>query len=533
MKKNEHVNGICCGYTKDGHGVVKIDGFPLFVKGMLEHEEGELVITMVKKSYGYARLLNLHKTSAERVKPVCPLAKQCGGCQLQHMSYKEQLRYKKQKVQDVIDRIAKLDLKVEDVLGMEHQLYYRNKGQIPVGLKNNIVQTGFYRINSNEIIDMNTCLIQSERINTVLAVMKELLVSYENASVFRHLLIKDGFHTGEVMVVWITRKKNFPHKEDMVKKLVDRLPFVKSIVLNLNTREDNVILGEEEELLYGQSFITDTIHGLKFHISSKSFYQVNPVQTEVLYGKALEFCEIKGNETILDMYCGVGTISMFLAQKAKKVIGIEIVEQAIKNAKENALNNGISNIEFVCSDAASYAKKLSEENMKPDIIVVDPPRKGCDQITLDSIVKMSPQRIVYVSCDPATLARDLRILEDSGYHCIKVQPVDMFPFSHHVETVVLLSKLKTKKHIDIELHTDELDLTSSESKATYQEIKQYVLDKYGFKVSTLNIAQTKQKCGIKERDNYNKPKMENSKQPNCPKEKEDAIKDAFRYFQMI
>lgn len=217
MKKNEHVNGICCGYTKDGHGVVKIDGFPLFVKGMLEHEEGELVITMVKKSYGYARLLNLHKTSAERVKPVCPLAKQCGGCQLQHMSYKEQLRYKKQKVQDVIDRIAKLDLKVEDVLGMEHQLYYRNKGQIPVGLKNNIVQTGFYRINSNEIIDMNTCLIQSERINTVLAVMKELLVSYENASVFRHLLIKDGFHTGEVMVVWITRKKNFPHKEDMVK----------------------------------------------------------------------------------------------------------------------------------------------------------------------------------------------------------------------------------------------------------------------------------------------------------------------------
>lgn len=442
MKKNEHVNGICCGYTKDGHGVVKIDGFPLFVKGMLENEEGELVITMVKKSYGYARLLNLHKTSAERVKPVCPLAKQCGGCQLQHMSYKEQLRYKKQKVQDVIDRIAKLDLKVEDVLGMEHQLYYRNKGQIPVGIKNNIVQTGFYRINSNEIIDMNTCLIQSERINTVLAVMKELLVSYENASVFRHLLIKDGFHTGEVMVVWITRKKNFPHKEDMVKELVDRLPFVKSIVLNLNTREDNVILGKEEEVLYGQSFITDTIHGLKFHISSKSFYQVNPVQTEVLYGKALEFCEIKGNETILDMYCGVGTISMFLAQKAKKVIGIEIVEQAIKNAKENALNNGISNIEFVCSDAASYAKKLSEENMKPDIIVVDPPRKGCDQITLDSIVKMSPQRIVYVSCDPATLARDLRILEDSGYHCIKVQPVDMFPFSHHIENVAQLIKNK-------------------------------------------------------------------------------------------
>lgn len=532
MKKNEHVNGVCCGYTKDGHGVVKIEGFPLFVKGMLEGEEGELVITMVKKSYGYARLLNLHKTSSERVEPICPVAKQCGGCQLQHMSYKEQLRYKKQKVQDVIDRIAKLDLKVKDVLGMENQLHYRNKGQIPVGLKNNIVQTGFYRINSNDIIDMNACMIQSERINTVLAVMKELLVKYKNASVFRHLLIKDGFHTKETMVVWITRKKNFPHKEEMVKELVERLPFIKSIVLNLNTREDNVILGEKEELLYGQSYITDTIHGLKFHISSKSFYQVNPVQTEILYGKALEFCEIKGNETILDLYCGVGTISMFLAQKAKKVIGIEIVEQAIENAKENALHNGITNIEFVCSDAASYAKKVSDENLKPDIVVVDPPRKGCDQVTLDSIVKMSPQRIVYVSCDPATLARDLRILENSGYHCVKVQPVDMFPYSHHIESVVLLSQRRPDTHIDIKLDLSELDITAAETKATYQEIKDYVFEKFALKVSSLYISQVKTKCGIIERENYNKGK-DGHRVPKCPKEKEDAIMDALKHFNMI
>ena len=269
MKKNEHVFGVCSGYTSDGHGVVKIDGFPLFVKGMMDKESGELVVTLVKKSYGFARLLKLDKVNEERVNPACPIAKQCGGCQLQHMSYKEQLAFKKQKVQDVIERIAKLNVQVEDVLGMAQPDHYRNKGQIPVGVVKGQVVTGFYRINSNTIIDTDSCGIQSEKINAVLQTMRSLFKKYGNAGVFRHLLIKHAFVTGEVMVVWIVRQKKFAHREEMVQELVQTIPEIKSVVLNLNTREDNVILGKQEEVLYGESFITDEINGLKFHISAK------------------------------------------------------------------------------------------------------------------------------------------------------------------------------------------------------------------------------------------------------------------------
>lgn len=439
MQKNEKVYGICTGYTHDGHGVVKINGFPLFVKGMMKGEEGNLIVTLVKKTFGYARLMELTKSSDQRVTPPCPIAKSCGGCQLQHMSYEEQLNFKKQKVQDVITRIAGLSLLVCDVLGMkEHHDSYRNKGQIPVGIQKGNVVTGFYRINSNTIIDMDYCMIQSERINEVLKAMKALLVKYKNAEVFRHILIKHAFSSDEVMVVWIVRSFKIPHQEEMITELTQSLPFIKSIVVNLNQRQDNVILGEKEKIVYGTRVIIDKIHDLQFSISSKSFYQVNPVQTEVLYGKALEFAGLTGKETVLDLYCGVGTISMFLAQKAKHVTGIEIVPQAIQDAKKNAELNEIDNIEFVCSDAATFAKSWSEQGRHPDVIVVDPPRKGCDEVTINSMVEMNPDRIVYVSCDPGTLARDLKILEQKGYKAEIIQPVDMFPYTHHVECVCLL-----------------------------------------------------------------------------------------------
>lgn len=442
MKKNDVIKAVCNGYTNEGMGVVKIDGFPFFVKNLLEGEEAELVVTMMKKTYGYARVLRLLSMNPARVEPPCPVAKQCGGCQLQLMSYPEQLRFKKQKVQNVMDRIAKLDIQVDDVLGCEVPWHYRNKCQVPVGLEKGKVVTGFYRIHSNTIIDTDRCMIQSERINDVMQKMKVLLMKYQNASVFRHLLIKHAFSTGEVMVVWITKTFPFRQMDAMAKELADSFSFIKSIIVNVNDRTDNVILGDKEYLLYGDAFITDQIQDLSFHISSKSFYQVNPRQTDVLYGKALEYAQLTGNETVIDLYCGVGTISMFLAQKAKQVIGIEIVPQAIMDAKENARGNGIENVTFVCSDAASYASKLSEEGIKPDVIVVDPPRKGLDELTINSMVQMAPDRIVYVSCDPATLARDLHILDDKGYRVERVTPADMFPADHHVETVVRLSRVK-------------------------------------------------------------------------------------------
>lgn len=441
MKKNDKFIGTCLSYTHDGQGVVKYEGFPFFVKGMMKGEEGKLIATLVKKHYGFARLLERFSTSCERVTPPCPIAFQCGGCQLQHMSYKEQVAFKKQKVEDVMTRIAKLDVPVHDTLGMEVYVNYRNKGQIPVGVdKNRNVITGFYRINSHDIIDMHSCMIQSMKINEVLQAMRTILKTYDNTNIFRHILIKHAFATDEIMVVWIVRKAQFEHKVKMQKELLKAMPSITSIIINVNTKEDNVILGDQEELLYGSRYITDSIHHLQFHISSKSFYQVNSVQTEVLYEKVLEYCQLNGTETVIDLYCGVGTISMFLASKAKSVIGVEVVAEAIADARENANINGLSNITFICSDAALYAKKLCEDQVQIDVIVVDPPRKGCDKSTLTSIVEMQPVRIVYVSCDPATLARDLRMLEDMGYQTEEIQPIDMFPYSFHVECVCLMTR---------------------------------------------------------------------------------------------
>lgn len=440
MNKNDHVSATCTGYTHDGSGVVKIDGFPLFVKGMCRNEIGEIVVTKMKKTYGFGRLLHIVKKSAARVVPPCPIATQCGGCQLQHLSYQEQLLFKKQKVQDVMQRVAHLELDVRDVIGMADTLYYRNKGQIPIGYCNGHVVTGFYRINSNTIVDTDTCRIQSTRINQVLQTMRSLFLRYDVAHYFRHILIKDGFVSGQVMVVWITKQKRFPKQQEMCQELCRAHAFIKSVIVNVNTREDNVILGDKEYVLYGTPYIMDSIAGMKFHISANSFYQVNPQQTKRLYENVLAFCALEGKETVLDLYCGVGTISMFLATKAKKVIGVEIVEEAIADARQNAMLNGLENIEFVCSDAASYAAGVIQEELYPDIIVVDPPRKGCDGITLASIVRMQPKRIVYVSCDPSTLARDLKVLHAACYQVDIVQPVDMFPYSFHVESVVLLQR---------------------------------------------------------------------------------------------
>lgn len=439
MKKNDQFIGKCESYTYEGLGVVKYENTPVFVKNMLLNETGEIIITKVLKNYAFGRMLNMIEKSSERVQPKCSLSKQCGGCQLQHMSFNEQKAFKKQRVQDCITRIGKIDLEVEDIISMENPYHYRNKGQIPVGIKDDKVVTGFYRIHSNDIIDMNECLIQHDSINDIVQETKKLLQKYQNGEYFRHLLIKVGFVTQQIMIVFIVKDKKIPHLDEMI-QILSKNEHVKSIILNINQRNDNVILGEEEIVLYGKKTIQDQLHDLTFNISSKSFFQVNPIQTLNLYDLAVEYAKLSGKETVLDLYCGIGTISLFMAQKAKHVIGIEIVEDAIKDAKVNAQINGIENTEFYCSDAGTFAKKLVQENLKPDVISIDPPRKGCDQITLDSIIQMDPKRIVYISCDPSTLARDLNYLTQYQYEVQKVTPVDMFPHSYHVETVVLMSK---------------------------------------------------------------------------------------------
>lgn len=463
MKKNDVVEGVCTSYTHSGQGVVKIDGYPLFVNNIIIGEKANIIVTKTNKSYGFGRVKELLTTSEHRVEPKCPLFPKCGGCQIQHMDATMQAQFKTEQVQSLMTRMAKLDIEVNDILSMEEPYYYRNKAQIPVGDNG---QCGFYRVNSNDIIDMNSCLIQSKAINDTYLVVKDWVKTSNNTKYLKHILIKEGFNTKELMVVLITKNFKLNALEALVNKLTVN-PNIKSIVLNLNERTDNVILGDKQKVIYGELQISDKLNDFSFNISPKSFYQVNPIQTKVLYEQALNLSAITNEDVVVDLYCGVGTISMFLAQKAKKVIGVEIVSAAIEDAKRNAALNGIDNIEFICSDVKDYVDSLKEANFTPDVVVVDPPRKGLDESSIKQISEMNPKRIVYVSCDPATLARDLARFTLEGYTTKLVQPVDMFPHTFHVETVCLLSKLNVDRHIEVELNMDELDLTFAESKATY------------------------------------------------------------------
>lgn len=439
MKKNDILNGICVDYTHDGLGIVKSNDFTFFIRNVLKGETIEFVVTKLKKTYGYGKCLKVLQPSNERVEPYCPYYGKCGGCQLQHMSYQEQLQFKKDLVENNMRNIGGVEVPVLDTIGASLQIAYRNKAQFPVKIEDNVAM-GFYRLHSNDIIDMSTCMIQSNLINEIMYFIKKMFIKYKVEDAFRHLLIKHAFHTNEAMVVFIVKKQEIQHLDEIVNRLTKQFSQIKSVIMNINTRNDNVILGEEEILLYGNERIYDMLSNLKFSISSKSFYQVNPRQTEILYETALNMANISEKDHVIDLYCGVGTISLFLAKKAKHVTGIEIVPSAIEDAKKNAQINGLSNVDFVCSDAGEYASYMAQNNVKADVIVVDPPRKGCDEKTLKAIHIMNPKRLVYVSCNPATLARDIKYMETLGYKAKVVQPVDMFPSSFHIENVCLMEK---------------------------------------------------------------------------------------------
>ena len=542
-RKNDIVTLEIVDCGTDGEGIGKADGFTVFVKDAVIGDIVTAKIMKAKKNYGYGRLMEILKPSPYRVEPVCPSARQCGGCQLQAVSYEEQKVFKEKKLRGHLERIGGFrDLPMEPMIGMDEPYHYRNKAQFPVGRnKEGRIITGFYAGRTHAIIENRDCALgipqNKEILDIVIAHMEKYgIAPYDEMTgkgLVRHIFVRYGFFTGELMVCLIINGQDLPHQKELIEKLRE-IPGMASISLNINKKRSNVILGDKVKTIWGQEYITDKIGDISYEISPLSFFQVNPKQTWKLYSKALEYADLHGEETVWDLYCGIGTISLFLAQQAKFVRGVEIVPAAIDDAKRNAQINNIENVEFFVGKAEEVLPREYEKNgVYADVIVVDPPRKGCDEMLLKTILKMQPKRVVYVSCDSATLARDLRFLCDNGYELKKVCGVDQFPQTVHVETVILLSQQKPDDTIEIDLDLDELDATSAELKATYQEIKDYVLKEFGLKVSSLYISQVKRKCGIEVGENYNLPKSENARVPQCPKEKEDAIKAALKYFAMI
>ena len=531
-----------CGI--DGEGIGKADGFTVFVKDAVIGDTVTAKIIKAKKNYGYGRLMEVLKPSPYRVEPKCEFARQCGGCQLQALSYDQQLVFKTNKVKGHLERIGGFtDIPMEPIIGMDELFHYRNKAQFPVGRnKEGKIVTGFYAGRTHNIIENRDCALgvaeNKEVLDRVIAHMEKYGIEpYNEATgkgLVRHVLIRYGYFTKEVMVCLILNGNKLPKEEQLVKSLCE-IPGMTSITINVNKKHSNVILGEEIRLLWGQEYITDRIGDISYRISPLSFYQVNPMQTQKLYAKALEYADLHGQETVWDLYCGIGTISLFLAQKAKFVRGVEIVPAAIENAKENAKLNGLENTEFFVGKAEEVLPREYKKNgVYADVIVVDPPRKGCDETLLETMVEMNPDRIVYVSCDSATLARDLKYLCERGYELRKVCPVDQFGMTVHVETVVLLSKGEVdSKKIRVEFSLEDMDMSEFQDGATYAQLKDYVLEHSGLKVSNLYISQIKRKCGIGVGKNYNLPKSEDSRQPQCPPEKEKAIREAFKYFGMI
>ena len=554
MQKNDLVTVAIEDIGVGGEGIGKVDGYTLFIKDAIIGDVVEAKIVKAKKNYGYARLMNIVTPSENRVeKPACPMARRCGGCQIQEMKYGAQLAFKEGKVRGNLERIGEvptelLDKVMQPIVGMEEPFHYRNKAQFPIGTdKEGHIITGFYAGRTHSIIPNTDCAlgvaVNQKILEIILHFMENNHISAydeeKHKGLVRHVLIRYGFKTDEIMVCLVINGEKLPHAEKLVDKLC-KIPGMTSITISVNKAKTNVIMGNEIKLLWGQTYITDYIGNVKYQISPLSFYQVNPVQTEKLYGLALDYADLNGNETVWDLYCGIGTISLFLAQNAKQVYGVEIVPQAIDDARNNAKINDITNAEFYVGKAEEvlpeyyreYQESHGGETAHADVIVVDPPRKGCEESLLQTIVDMQPEKVVYVSCDSATLARDVKFLRESGYELKKITPVDQFPNTVHVETVCQLVLRKPAVHINIDVDVEEL-VQDKRGAATYGQIKDYVLEHRGLKVSSLYIAQVKQKCGIIERENYNKAKSEDAKQPQCPPEKEVAIMEALRYYGMI
>ena len=537
LEKNRIYRAHIDGYSSEGLGIARIDGQVVFVHGAVRGETCDVLVMKVLKNAAFGKIAALVEPSPARRVPDCPYYGRCGGCDFRHMSYEEELWAKRTRVQDALTRIGGAEVTVEDILGAEQPLHYRNKSIYPISPAGEV---GFYRARSHQVVHVEHCLIQKPEADALAQAVRDYIARFRvepyneatGRGLLRHLYVRTSCR-GESLACLLVNGQRLPHEEELVAMLQAAAPKTCGVVLGENTRRGNAILGDRYRTLWGRDYLTDTLCGLELRLSVPSFYQVNHDQAQRLYEKALEYAGLTGRELAVDLYCGAGTITQVLARRARHVIGGEIVPEAIRDAEDSARRNGVENVEFLCGDASRLAAELRQRGLRPDVICVDPPRKGLAPDVVEAAASMTPGRIVYVSCDPATLARDVARFAPLGYRPVRACAVDLFPGTAHVETVCLLSKLQSKEHIEIEVKMDELDLTAAEKKATYEEIREYVFEHTGLKVSHLYIAQVKQKYGIIERENYNKPKSENAKQPQCPPEKEKAITEALRHFGMI
>ena len=550
LAKNQEHTVTIEGYGEGGMGVARIDGRVVFVHGALRGEKCRVLILKTLKSVAFAKVLEVIEPSSERITPDCPYFPRCGGCTYRHIRYEEELRLKKQRVQDNLSRIGGSDVTVEEILGAQDTLRYRNKAQYPVS-KDGAV--GFYRARTHEVIECEHCLLVRPEADAAAEALREYMQSCRVAGydektgrgLIRHLYVRSNA-AGESLICVLVNGDKLPKEDRLVTLLRDACPKCTGIVLGTNTKKGNVILGDRYRTLWGSDRLEDTLCGKTFRLSVPSFYQVNRAQAERLYAKAIEFAGLTGQETVLDLYCGAGTITLALLDHAKKVLGAEIVPEAIDDARENAARNGVKNAEFFCGDASDVAKKLARENLRPDVITVDPPRKGLAADVVESIAEMQPGRVVYVSCDSATMARDVKRLAGLGYTAQRACAVDMFPRADHVETVVLLSHKKPDGHINVKVEFGEgegkvpLDNIAKRAeeykpkeRVTYKMIKEYIEAKYGFKVHTAYIAEVKRDLGLPMYDAPNA--VEELKQPrkHPTAEKVEAIRDALKHFEVI
>ena len=534
LEKGSVYTAVIDGYSSEGLGIARVNGAVVFVPHAVRGEEIDLRITKVMKTSCAGEIVKIHNPSPERMEPECPYAGKCGGCAYRHLTYPEELWAKRQRVQDALTRIGGLDLTVEEILGAKNPEHYRNKSQYPVGADGSI---GFFQARTHKIVPIRRCLIQTEAADRTAQAVGEWMRRYKISAydettgkgLVRHVCVRVN-RKGESLCCVVVNGNKVPREPELAAYVTAAVPHTVGVLLNSNTRRGNVILGDKYRTLFGRNYLMDTLCGLEFKLSMPSFYQVNRDQAEVLYGKALEFAGLTGNETVLDLYCGIGTITLCLAKAAKRVIGAEIVPPAIRDAKENALRNHVENAEFFCGDAADIAAKLESDGLRPDVVTVDPPRKGLAPEVIASVAAMGPEKVVYVSCDPATLGRDVKIFREFGYEAKRAAAVDMFPGTAHVETVVLLSRETNPLTVEVRM---EVETGEVKEHPTYKRIQEYVQEKYGFKVHTAYIVEVKRMVGLDMHKAPNAVEQKKHEYHPCPPEKVEAIKDALRHFGLI